>query len=252
MYILIGGDATAEMWTDVRRAAIESDFDAIPDKIFVTHYKNIKMIANDFSKPPVHDSVQALWYWGDSRVGKSWAAKHDFPDLGKPYLKKANNAWWCGYKHEPLVIIEDFDIRSGEKLIHDLKIWADVYPFPVEVKGSTMPEIRPQTLIVTSNYHPMQIWKEKMDIEPIMNRFKVVHFKKLQQDMPKGIVWKNHEVRGAYAPNFRPAVQYEEDDEEEECNCRSNDSQHLGPNYGLNETDVTVLTDIVPVAQWSQ
>jgi len=86
----------------------------------------------------------------------------------------ADNAWWDGYQGEEVVIIDDFDkyhVKQGFKL----KLWGDRYTFPAEVKGSAR-FIRPKKVIVTSNYHPKDIWEDKNTLEPILQRFEIVHF----------------------------------------------------------------------------
>lgn len=79
--------------------------------------------------------------------------------------------WWDGYDGERCVLIEDVD-KSHTFLGYFLKIWADHYPFPAECKGSKT-AIRPQRIIVTSNYAPDEIWTDLPTLEPIMRRFKV-------------------------------------------------------------------------------
>jgi len=91
----------------------------------------------------------------------------------KFYAKIAANKWWDKYKGEENVLIEDFD-KSHAYQIANLKIWADVYAFPVEIKyGNDV--IRPKVIAVTSNYSIKEIWPDPIEHEPLLRRFKEIH-----------------------------------------------------------------------------
>jgi len=117
--------------------------------------------------------TRMLWYWGKRGTGKSLAAHDEFPDA---YLKTCNK-WWCGYEMQDVVIIEEFELEH-KILVHYLKKWLDIYPFQAEVKGS-MIKIRPKLIVVTSNYHPSEIWQDlKGHYYPLMRRLRVIEFRK--------------------------------------------------------------------------
>jgi len=91
----------------------------------------------------------------------------------KFYPKIASNKWWDKYKGEANVLIEDMDTSHSYQGYY-LKIWADKYAFPVEVKNSG-DWIRPKIIIVTSNYPIEQVFPDPSIHKPLLERFQVIH-----------------------------------------------------------------------------
>lgn len=143
-----------------------------PGQIKTWEYINAKY----GEKPPLlHAEVPHLWYYGDTGTGKSRKAREDNPDA---YIKDATK-WWGGYQDQEVVILEDLDDDNALSK-RDIKIWMDRYPFPAEAKGLDSRLIRPRQFIVTSNYHPSEIWPNPKDHLPILRRFTLKEFKALE------------------------------------------------------------------------
>lgn len=166
------GELEKERWDDIKDKAKRGKLDEIPSDIFVKHYRTLRAIEKDHAEMPEDaDDCTGKWYYGDTGTGKSRKARSENPGA---YLKMCNK-WWDSYNGEDVVIIEDFD-KQHVVLGHHLKIWADRYAFPAEIKGGKI-NIRPKLIIVTSNWHPKEIWgQEPQTLEPILRRFDVTHF----------------------------------------------------------------------------
>lgn len=106
-----------------------------------------------------------LWIYGPPGTGKTTHAK----SLGSYYIKMPNK-WFCGYRQEDHVIVEDIGPDQGKMLQHFLKIWADHSPFTAQTKGSSM-LIRPKRIIVTSNYSIEEMGFDEVTTQAIKRRF---------------------------------------------------------------------------------
>lgn len=126
-----------------------------------------KLVTQKFEPLP---ELANEWIYGKPGVGKSRSVRTRYD---QSLFNKLPNKWWDGYNGEETVLIDDFS-KQHSVLGYHLKIWADHYPFPAEVKGATT-QIRPKRIIVTSNYHPNQIWDDKVLVEAVCRRFKMTY-----------------------------------------------------------------------------
>lgn len=166
------GELGREYWERNLQAAKKGKIEECDPKLQITHFGTLQAIASRYAPlpPDLPSGCDARWYYGPTGTGKSHKARTENPGA---YLKMCNR-WWNNYLGEDVVIIEDFD-KKHDVLCHHLKIWADKYAFPAEIKHYTI-NLRPKTIIVTSNWHPNQIWQDPESLEPILRRFKISHF----------------------------------------------------------------------------
>lgn len=113
------------------------------------------------------------WWYGPPGTGKTSKVHADYPDL---FIKDPKERWWCSYVGQDVVLIDDFD-KYQLAMAGDIKRWLDRYPFQAPVKGGYQ-LIRPRKIIITSNYHPDEIWEDVVTQEAIKRRVKIVHFPK--------------------------------------------------------------------------
>lgn len=167
-------------WDEAFAAAKEGRLEDIPSDIHMRYYSTIKKIkADHLPKPSTLEQLDNEWNWGPTGTGKTRSAWERYPEA---FCKKANTHWWDGYTDEEVVIIDDFD-KYHVKQGYELKIWLDHRPFPAEFKGGSK-LIRPKKIIITSNYHPSDIWDDAQTLEPVMRRVTVTEFKKDQEEKP--------------------------------------------------------------------
>lgn len=165
------GELGREYWDEQLSLAKKGRVEECDSKLQITHFNSLNAISARYSPmPPDNDQCSNEWYYGATGTGKSRKARSENPGC---YLKMCNK-WWDGYLGEETVLIEDFD-KKHDVLGHHLKIWADRYAFPAEVKGSKV-NLRPKRIIVTSNWHPNEIWQDLQTLEPIERRFKIIKF----------------------------------------------------------------------------
>lgn len=148
--------------------------ESIPADIELRCYNTLRKIAIAHAPPLSTLNHQGdadtpnEWHYGATGCGKSRGIRDRYP-AGQLYCKDASNAWMEQFNGEPNMLIEDVD-KYHVKLGYQIKIWADRYPFIGNVKGSSV-SMRPEKVLVTSNYLPEDIWSDDATVLPIYRRF---------------------------------------------------------------------------------
>lgn len=168
------GKRTKQMWKSVIQWAESGQLERIKDEfphIYFLHFGKIMQL-RDRASGILSGPLQNEWWVGPTGTGKSRLLWEMYPD----HYSKACNKWWDGYSNESVVAIEELSPDHGRFLGHFLKIWADRYPFTPEIKGGHLKRIRPEKIIVLSNYEMHEVFEKPQDLEPLLRRFKVKRF----------------------------------------------------------------------------
>lgn len=177
------GENEKNKWKRARQLAEQGKFDEIDDELYSRYCKNFKFIYSEKTK--CADNLElddlknnCLWLYGPSGIGKSYQSRKIANELDpehRPYLKGLNK-WWTGYDHQKVVIIDEADPKHCEFIAHYLKQWADKWSFTAETKGGSLGEIRPEYIIVTSNFSINECFPDPADNGPLHRRFTEINY----------------------------------------------------------------------------
>jgi hypothetical protein len=161
------GDDGKRYWENVLSLAKENRIDEIEARVQISHYSTLLKIRNAARPCPedVSDLSLNRWIHGPSGCGKSRGARQEFPGA---YIKDPKTRWWDGYEDQKVVIVDDLD-KYDKACAGDLKRWIDHYAFPAQFKGSSK-MIRPERVIITSNYTIEEIWGDDAVTCECLNR----------------------------------------------------------------------------------
>lgn len=164
--------STKERWRWLIAKAEAGDLQSIRDDEPGMYMRYLeRLVSMRIWKNPILGDLEHEWWVGPSGTGKSARAWAEYPE----HYQKELNKWWCGYAGEEVVVIEEWSPKN-DMTASALKIWADRYPFTGQIKGGSLKKIRPRKIIVLSNYTIEQCFPNTEDVEPLLRRFKVVHF----------------------------------------------------------------------------
>jgi hypothetical protein len=165
-------------WGDALASVKRGRLDEVDPQIQICQYNNLRRIMADSAGKPedLAPGYKHDWYFGPTGTGKSRLAREVLravrPD--QQFYTKTHNKWWDYYEPGLPVLIDDLGHDVGKHLHDYLKQWLDMYPFASESKGVChRGGLRPPHIIITSNFHPFEIWGGTKDYEPIMRRLNV-------------------------------------------------------------------------------
>ena len=169
------GEGEKARWKRAREKAEEGDEEWLAEnepRLWLLHESTLRSKKKPRMEVLCYEETPHEWWVGPTGTGKSKKVWELYPS----HYAKEKNKWWCNYTGQDTVVIEEADPKNMEHLADRLKVWADRYPFPGEIKGGRIEGIRPLKVIVTSNYTPEECFPNQNDLEPILRRFKVVSF----------------------------------------------------------------------------
>lgn len=189
-------DTEAE-WSETLTLAKDGRFEEISAEKRIRFYDTLKKIETDHrGRPSDLERNPGIWLVGPAGFGKSWSARRDF---GTAYYTKGWGKWWPSYNGEDTVILDDVSPEHAKHLQDDLKIWGDIYPFNAETKGGFTGLIRPQTVVVTSQYTINQVFNDTKTREAISRRFRVINLTKCQNP-------KHYDEVGTHDDSIHPGT----------------------------------------------
>lgn len=178
-----GVDACFEEFGEMKRQGQREDLKKI--KLMVKEGRSLKEI---WEKSPGYQAYKmgeigkqfyqdkrvgkptVLWFWGQTGTGKTSGAYEYFKGLvpeDEVWISNGDLTWWEGYVDQKCVILDDF--RASHCMFSLLLRYLDRYPIRVPVKGGSRPLLATH-IIVTSPFHPNNVYKEREDIGQLLRR----------------------------------------------------------------------------------
>lgn len=151
------GSKEKERWVVAKELAKQGRFEEIDAELYTRYRRTYHDIHNENKAKPetINGDMEHEWIHGEAGSGKSSTARNENPGAYPKDLTK----WWDHYDNEEVVIIDDVD-KYDVKMARMIKLWCDRYPFQAEMKGGTK-LIRPRKIVITSQYHPNEIWEDE-------------------------------------------------------------------------------------------
>nr|WAE42874.1 MAG: replication associated protein [Cressdnaviricota sp.] len=138
-----------------------------------TSFQGIKMAETmmKYQRMPNMRHLEVFWYWGPTGTGKTYTAFTENPE--DCWISGKGLRWWDGYSGQKTVIIDDY--RRDFCTFHELLRILDVYPYRVEIKGSSM-WLLANRIIITTPLNPRDTWAGRTteELEQLLRRITII------------------------------------------------------------------------------
>lgn len=121
--------------------------------------------------------TQVYWLWGPTGAGKTQKA-FEMCEGEDVWVSGKNLKWWEGYDSQKYVIIDD--LRGDFCTYHEMLRILDRYEYRIECKGGSR-QLLATHIIITSCYHPEQVWKTVEDKGQLLRRITRIQKMELEQ-----------------------------------------------------------------------
>lgn len=163
-----GGETTKKKWTDALDAAKRGRYEDIPADILIKHTMNLQRVQAMFTNGKQIEGGKDIlkkhmfWFIGEPGTCKSRSARalaRVLDPTQAPYIfLNASLSWWDNYMGEKVVIVDEMPMNLDRSARANWKAWTDIFPFKAQFKGGTFNNIRPQYIIICSNYTLQQVF----------------------------------------------------------------------------------------------
>lgn len=160
-------------WERILELAKAGKHEEIPADILIRCYNQICRIGKDHLQP-IAVERRCKVFWGDSNTGKTRRA---WEEAGmEAFPKDPNTKWWCGYRDQENVIIDEFD---GQIAFNHLSRWIDRYPCNLESKHGAVSN-RFKKIWITSNVDPRKWYPNNNEQQQVglLRRLDIYHYQK--------------------------------------------------------------------------
>lgn len=146
--------------------------------------ENLKRFNQLQKKPRLLNELKNEWRWGPTGSGKSRSVNDEHPDA---YIKNSEE-FWGGYDFQRVVHMADVDSAWGRTL-YLFKIWCDYYIFAAKIKHKDPIDIRPEIMIVTSQYTIRETYERMFKQQGLAHDEELIlaverRFKQVRFDLP--------------------------------------------------------------------